>query len=339
MPEIVAENVDRLCTVEMRPQGMPRGKMHRLYEAARRRQQNRPLTLLAAERLRAAVKPGDHVILATGAGGPPWLPAGETDGPLGVAALGRALSIGFGIRPVFLTESQSVDSLSAVVMAAGLPVVGEEVAASRQGAAVILECPKEDPKAQAQARRLIEDLRPAAVLACEKLAPNAKGEFHSVLGVNVTAQHARIQHLFDLAKQKGILSIGFADGGNEVGCGLIYEDTRTIMEAGARCKCPCGDGMATVVATDVLVMAAVSNWGAYGACAVLAYLLRNPDLVHDPDTEYRMLDANARKGGVDGVSGFPIMKVDGISVEVNQGLVRQLREMVTTALQVVNRPF
>jgi len=57
--EIIGEYVDRLCTVEMRPQGMPRGKIHRLYEAARRRQQDRPLTLLAAERLRATVKPGD----------------------------------------------------------------------------------------------------------------------------------------------------------------------------------------------------------------------------------------------------------------------------------------
>ena len=37
MPEIIGENVDRLCTVEMRPQGMPRGKIHRLYEAARRK--------------------------------------------------------------------------------------------------------------------------------------------------------------------------------------------------------------------------------------------------------------------------------------------------------------
>ncbi len=62
-------------------------------------------------------------------------------------------------------------------------------------------------------------------------------------------------------------------------------------------------------------------------------------LVHDPDTEYRMLDANVREGGTDGMVGRPIMKVDGISVEVNQGLVRQLREMVATGLLTVHRPF
>jgi hypothetical protein len=97
--------------------------------------------------------------------------------------------------------------------------------------------------------------------------------------------------------------------------------------------------MATVVETDVLVVAAVSNWGAYGTCDALAYLVGNPDLVHDPDTEHRMLDANVREGASDGMAGRPITKVDGISVEVNQGLVRQLREMVATGLLTVHRPF
>ena len=106
MPEIIGENIDRLCTVEMRPQGMPRGKIHRLYEAARRKQNGRPLTLLAAEKLRAALKPGDYVILATGAGVPPWMPAGETDGPVGIAALGRALVMGLGARPWSPRECQ-----------------------------------------------------------------------------------------------------------------------------------------------------------------------------------------------------------------------------------------
>ncbi|MBI1846605.1 MAG: DUF4392 domain-containing protein [Candidatus Rokubacteria bacterium] len=339
MPEIIGEYIDRLCTVEMRPQGMPRGKIHRLYDAARRRQAGRPLTLLAAERLRGAVKAGDAVIFATGAGGPPWMPAGETDGPVGVAALARALVLGLGARPVFVTESQSLEALAATVAAAGLSVVSPEIAAARTGAAVVLEYSKDDREAQAQASKLLEQFRPAALVASEKLAPNAKGEIHSVRGVNVTREHAKIQHLFQLATQRGIPSIGIADGGNEVGCGLIYEDTRTIMEYGARCQCPCGDGMATTLTTDVLVVASVSNYGAYGVSAMLGFLLGDPDLVHDPDTHYRMLEANVREGASDGMYGRPIMKEDGISVEVGQGLVRALREMVAIGLRTVNRPF
>ncbi|MBI4277618.1 MAG: DUF4392 domain-containing protein [Armatimonadetes bacterium] len=134
-------------------------------------------------------------------------------------------------------------------------------------------------------------------------------------------------------------TVGIGDGGNEYGCGLIYEDVRAITGHGARCQCPCGDGMANAVATDVLVIGAVSNWGAYGTCAMLARLLDNPDLVHDPETEYRMLDANVRAGAADGMSALPSMSVDGISVQVNQGLVRQLREMVAIGLTTVDRPF
>src|SRR2546426_11886537 len=66
-------------------------------------------------------------------------PAGETDGPVGVAALARALVIGLGARPVFVTESQSLAALSAAVAAAGLSVVSPEIAAARTGAAVVLD--------------------------------------------------------------------------------------------------------------------------------------------------------------------------------------------------------
>ena len=46
---------------------------------------------------------------------------------------------------------------------------------------------------------------------------------------------------------------------------------------------------------------------------MLGFLLADPDLVHDPDTHYRMLEANVREGASDGIYGRPIMKEDGIS--------------------------
>jgi hypothetical protein len=97
MPEIIAESVDHLCTVDMRPQGMHRGKIHALYDASRRRQEGRLLSLLAAEKLRTAVKTGDHVILASEGSGRPrtgsprsssaWRPKHHTEhvGPRGVS--------------------------------------------------------------------------------------------------------------------------------------------------------------------------------------------------------------------------------------------------------------
>src|SRR5436305_15028614 len=107
MPEIIGEYVDRLVNVEMRMNGLPRGKAHLLYDAARRKQ-NGPLTALAARRLRDEVGRNDFVFILTGAGLLPWLPNGETDGPLGAASLARALSRGLGAHPVYISEERNL---------------------------------------------------------------------------------------------------------------------------------------------------------------------------------------------------------------------------------------
>ena len=60
----------------------------------------------------------------------------------------------------------------------------------------------------------------------------------------------------------------------------ITDAVRAIQPYGARCQCDCGEGMATVTPADVLVVAAVSNWGAYGIEASLAILLERPELLH-----------------------------------------------------------
>lgn len=80
MAKIMAEYVDRLINIEMRQMGgLPRGVTHALYEAARKFHKE-PLTYLAASGLIEAVKPKDHVIIATGAGVAPWLPKGKPTG-------------------------------------------------------------------------------------------------------------------------------------------------------------------------------------------------------------------------------------------------------------------
>src|SRR3982074_3274850 len=87
--EIVGDSFDRAVNIEMRFRaGLPRGVTYPLYEAARKKQK-KPLTWLAAKLLKDKVKAGQHVFVITGAGTPPGLPAGETDGPPGAAAIAR----------------------------------------------------------------------------------------------------------------------------------------------------------------------------------------------------------------------------------------------------------
>jgi hypothetical protein len=187
---------------------------------------------------------------------------------------------------------------------------------------------------------LLDEYQPQAVIAVEKLGPNKKGVFHSVTGVSIPADsQSHVQRVIEEAKNRGALTIGIGDGGNEIGYGLITEEVGRIQTYGDHCRCACGAGIATVVATDVLVSAAVSNWGAYGVAACMAYLLRNPDLLHDEHSEYRMLDAAVRAGAVDGAYGTQSLSVDGIACRTQQAVITMLHSIVESGLEEISRSF
>src|ERR1700742_507917 len=98
--EITGESLDRAVSIEMRfASGLPRGVTTPLYDAARAAAGG-SMTYRAAMALKERVKRGDHVLVVTGAGTPPGLPQGETDGPLGAAAVARAVELGLGAKPI-----------------------------------------------------------------------------------------------------------------------------------------------------------------------------------------------------------------------------------------------
>lgn len=340
MPEIVAEYVDRLCTIGMRPRGMSREALLQLYDAARE-EAGEPLMMKAARLLNERVKRGDTVFITTGAGVPPWMPYGETDGPLGAVALGRALTLGLGATPIFIGEERNMPPLEATIRSSGLLLSPREWITARPGTGVTatIPFPLDDAEARATARRLIDDWQPSAIIAIEKLGPNAKGYIHSVRGTNWTDEHAKVQYLFTEAAERGIATIGIGDGGNEIGFGRIYDQVRQIDPFARECGCPCGDGMATAIGADVLVVAAISNWGAYGIAACLAFLRGNADILHDEDTESRMLVSCAEAGGMEGMYSLTIPMVDGTTERAQRALIALLREIVGNNLKEFVRAY
>lgn len=348
MPEILSEYIDRLCTVEMRFQGsltsrardsrLPRGTILKLYEAARE-QQRHPLTYLAARGLLDKVHKGDTVIIAEGFLAPPWVPKGETDGPIGAASLARLVNIALDANPVLLTEDKSFEPLVAACEAAGVSILDFESVKKRPHAGYVEGFPYNEDEAKESAKVLIEKLQPSAIITLEKLGPNSKGVIHSVTGRDFTSFHAKVHHLIHEAKRSGILTIGIGDGGNEIGFGMIHEDVKKIIPFGDVCQCPCGSGVATVTPTDILVVAAVSNWGAYGLEASMAAILEKPELVHGVDMEKRMVERCAAAGGVDGVYGSQIPFVDGTPLEVQTSLMAMLKTMVKNFMEKIERPF
>jgi hypothetical protein len=325
----MGDTIDQVITIPMRvgSETVVIERQRHLYEEARRRQGGLALTMQAAERLVGGVKDGDFVLLLTGLGDTPWWPAGEMDGPPGVASIARALAYGLGARPVYLAEPGMVPPIIAASRTAGVPVYEAEVVAEfgLWRSAALVTMPLGVARARERALALLDQLRPAAVVACEKLGPNAHGEYGAVDG-QIPAE--LIDHVstevFLEARRRGLPTVGIGDVGNELGLGVVEDVTN-----GYRGPTPYRKGGAgTVTAADVGIVATVSNWGGYGLAAALAFLLKNLDCLQDERMEARILAASAAAGAVDFQAGVPIDQADGKSLEVHQAMITLLRTVV-----------
>jgi hypothetical protein len=338
--EIVGDAIDRAVTIEMRfAGGLPRGVTTPLYDAARRHH-GKPLTWLAARSLMERVSPGRHVFVVTGAGAPPGLPKGETDGPIGAAAIARAVEIGLGAKPILLAEARNMPAVIASTEGSGTAVVDEDIFGRRKSCALAIAFPLGAAAGERASRELIDKFQPAAIVFVEKAGPNRNGVFHSIMGTPRSPDTMANAHFLALAAQAGkTLTIGIADGGNEIGCGLIADAVREVQPHGKSCGCPCGGGIGTVTPCDVLVFAAVSNWGAYGVAAALAGLTGNREVLHDPATELRMVQKCVDAGAMDGAYSRLIPYVDGTSDAVQAGLITILHQIVENGLKTYDRGF
>lgn len=295
--------VDQICLL---PSGTPAADGQRLYRAARRLQKG-SLTSGAASRLAEVVRPGDAAILLTGAGAPPELPFGETDGPLGVAVLARALYAGLAARPYVVSEARNLGPLRAV-----LQVIGADYPL------LALPCGEEEA-----GYRFLEELRPRAIISVEKLGPNSKGVTHDMRGRDVSASHGSVRGLFDGARDRQILTVAVGDRGNEVGFGLLFAPHVRPSLRSRRCGCPCRGEIGCEIRTHVLVVSSISNWGAYGVVTCLQ-VPTGRRLLHTPQEEAAMLEAALSAGARDGVTHAATLTVDGSDLAVQQAVVTLL---------------
>ena len=128
-------------------------------------------------------------------------------------------------------------------------------------------------------------------------------------GEDISGYTAKIDYLF----QCGVESIGIGDGGNEIGMGNVL---RGIVDEGLPVV-PC------VTEVDRLLIATVSNWGAYG---LVAGLDRDVGLGIE-ERVVALLEEAGRYGIVDGVTG-ELGTEDGFGVEVTREVIGKLVELV-----------
>ncbi len=335
--EATGWNVDRLVTVEIKTAGRPgRCLIFPLYEAAVKTLGDRPISLVAAERLIEQVKEGDTVVLMTGMGAMPFMPRGETDGPSGVASLARAVSFGLKALPLVVTTPRDFDAVCGAVRAAGLGILDyDEARATTTRCAVVIPFPYVEDEAAKFAKDLMDKYTPKAVASVEMFGPNKKGIKHFGTGLPVEGYGEKfpgVEYFFHEAAARGILTIGCLDVGNEMGAGTIEEAVRKWVPYADKCRCPCESGFACAVKADVAFPASVSNWAAYAITAMVGYLLKKPEILQDPETEKRMLEAAAMAGSTDGCLGMSVPAVDGIYWETQQCIIRILRNTVESGL-------
>lgn len=242
-------------------------------------------------------------------------PAHETDGPLGCVFLMRAL------RPLGMQVStigpQAVGN--AIIRAAGF--VGLSV--------TTLDFFEDPPTA---APPLIveaadeESVLSTHLIAVEHVGRAADGRYYSMRGRDITEHtypHDADTFLADRTNSPDIM-IGIGDGGNEIGMGKIPHET--IVK-----NIPNGDLIHCRVPTDYLIVAGVSNWGAYALAAGI-YLLRGvtPPLdLFDPDREREILEVMVREGPlVDGVTGQQTATVDGLTWDEYAKPLVRIREIL-----------
>jgi hypothetical protein len=331
MPDLVGEAVDRLITIEAKNRGMPHGILQPLYEAARAAGGGRPVTTLAAEGLMRHVGKGDTVFILTGAGYEPTMPKGESDGPPGAASLARILYKGLGAVPVYVCEECHVDPIVASSEAAGLMVKSFEHAQGRHLGAAVTTAPNDQSKVEAWVRKIHAEMKPKAIISAERLGPGADGIVHNATGQPLQGPESKYSTVIDIAQvvdegnARKIFSVGIGDHGNEIGFGAIYDAVVKTM--------PRGNKLATVTRTDIVIPAMMSNWGCYGIEAVLAFLLKRPDLMHTPAAEERIVRACLNAGGLEAMFCSTEFFVDGLDGESSMACVYLLGNIVRKNLE------
>jgi len=227
-------------------------------------------------------------------------PLQETDGPLGTIFMARSfLQLRIPIHP-------ASDEKCYTALLAGLRA--SEITEDQ----LILAPGGRNPMWGAWViQHLAKSSKFTHFISIERAGPALDDCFYTMRGHNITGLMSRLHLLFapSFLAQEPMRTIGIGDGGNEIGMGKIPHET--IVK-----NIPNGDLIHCRTPTDHLIVAGVSNWGAY-ALAAGVFVLRGKKPrkgLFDPDNERRILEAMVREGPlVDGVTGQQTATVDGLS--------------------------
>jgi hypothetical protein len=324
----VGQNLDDLMNLDPRGYGVCRILYDRSRELA-----GEPLTTHAAKKLMETVGEGDEVLILTGFVLTPSLCA-ETDGIIGAMLLARAVQKALGAVPVLVCQEENVPAVKAIAPLIGLHLFESVEEAKRfPFSMAYFTFTKEKEKAAARADEILAAGLPSAAVSVEFPGANAKGAYHNSVGKSVTALEAKADILFETLQKKGVPTISIGDLGNEMGLGTLGDHLNRYIPYAApgACSCGCGGGLAVATKAETVLTATVSNWGSDGMVAALAFLKKDPEILHDGELLAEVIKTASRCGMVN-MDGSLTPAVDGFGLKMNVLILELMRECVIYAL-------
>lgn len=229
-----------------------------------------------------------HILIGTGF---PVVDTFETDGPVGALALYKAFET-LGAKPVIVC---------------GKPV--SEALAKDYNVYEIHVGPHD--QREKEAADALAKYQPQAIISIERPGQAADGDYYNMRGESIGARAA----CFDsFVRQATCPTIAIGDGGNEIGMGNIVEALAQL------------DINASTTTVDELLIADVSNWGAYGILALLSKW-NDVDLLGAIEP-LEILKYLSELGSVDGVTRMNELTEDGLPVEQGEKILSDLRQLI-----------
>lgn len=227
---------------------------------------------------------------------------GETDGPLG------ALALAYTLEKLNKAVIMVTDRYSEIFIRAGLEYL------NLKAHLIIFD----ENKEKRQAEEIIEKYKPDHIIAIERPGRSVDQKSYSMLGENITNFCPNTDWIFIKAKEKNISTSAIGDGGNEVGMGKVKCYVKSSIKN--------GNIICAELETDNLIIAGVSNWGAFGICAALS-ITNNDMMLYDVNIYEDVFKLIVEKGAVDGCSKKRETTVDGLSYEENLNVFEKIREI------------
>jgi len=216
----------------------------------------------------------------------------ETDGPIGTYFLYKSLKI-LGYKPIIVTDLFCKEFFKEC----------ETIYLSQNDCSEI------------NLLNLLSDYNPVCHISIERCAKNINGMYRTSSGIDISEYTPALDKLFEVGN-KSVPTIAIADGGNEIGMGNFKEFLEKNIKV-----------VPSVVEYDFIIIASVSNCGAYGFIASLekeskVSLLPNFEAV---DT---YMDYIISLGAIDGMTLKNEKSVDGKSWELEKKIIEDLRNYI-----------